>query len=183
MTELQIRKYLRQLRGKDSETAMRKLYTLCFDRFFRIAYYYLQTEEWAREVVLDVFVKIWERRNTLDKITDPEDYFFITVKNTALNYLEKERRRKENTEDILQNTLEPAGSPEDILISEELFCRYLKAIDLLPERCREVFIHIREEKKSYAETAKELGISIHTVDAQLQKAVRLLRNKLLQDTK
>lgn len=183
-TELQIRYFLRLLQEKDSETGMRKLYFLCYDRFFRIAYYYLQSEEWAREVVLDVFIKIWERRNTLDKIACLEDYFFITVKNTSLNYLEKERRHKENTEDIQQTMPEAADSPEDILISEELFSRYLKAIDLLPERCREVFIRIREEKKSYAETARELGISIHTVDAQIQKAIHLLRHTLSsEDTK
>lgn len=183
MTELQIRKYLQQIQDKDSETAMRKFYTLCFDRFFRIAFFYLQREEWAQEVVLDVFMKIWERRNLLDKIDNLEDYFFITVKNTALNYLEKERRRQESAEDILSCYPEPADSPEDILISDELLSRYLKAIDHLPERCREVFIRIREEKKTYAETAQELGISIHTVDVQLQKALHLLRKMLLQDTK
>jgi RNA polymerase sigma-70 factor (ECF subfamily) len=50
-----------------------------------------------------------------------------------------------------------------------------KALDRLPERCREVFIRIREEKQSYAQVAEELGISMNTVDAQLQKAITRLK--------
>ena len=153
MTEQEIRKYLRRIEEENSQTALRSFYNLCFDRFFRIAYYYLHTEEWAQEVVLDVFLKIWERRESLHHIANLEDYFFITIKNASLNYLEKEQRRK------------------DILVSEELFAHYVKALDRLPERCREIFIRVREEKQSYAEVAKDLGISVNTVDVQLQKAI------------
>ena len=64
MTEQEIRKYLRRIEEENSQTALRSFYNLCFDRFFRIAYYYLHTEEWAQEVVLDVFLKIWERRDS-----------------------------------------------------------------------------------------------------------------------
>lgn len=99
MTEQEIRKYLRQIEEESSQTALRSFYNLCFDRFFRIAYYYLHTEEWAQEVVLDVFLKIWEHRESLHHIANLEDYFFITIKNASLNYLEKEQRRKDVTAD------------------------------------------------------------------------------------
>ena len=81
MTEQEIRKYLRRIEEENSQTALRSFYNLCFDRFFRIAYYYLHTEEWAQEVVLDVFLKIWERRESLHHIANLEDYFFVTIKN------------------------------------------------------------------------------------------------------
>ena len=68
-----------------------------------------------------------------------------------------------------------SDSPEESMISEELFAIYVKALDRLPERCREVFIRIREEKQSYAQVAEELGISTKTVDAQLQKATIRLK--------
>ena len=162
MVGQEIRKYLRQIEEEGSQTALHDFYNLCFDRFFRIAFYYLHTEEWAQEVILDVFLKIWECRESLHHITDPEDYFFITIKNASLNYLEKEQRWK----DVAKGAL------------EELFAFYVKALDRLPERCREVFVRVREEKQSYAEVAKDLGISINTVDVQLQKAVRRMRDML-----
>lgn len=178
MTEQEIRKYLRQMQEEDSQTALRKFYDLCFDRFFRIAYYYLKTEEWAQEIVLDVFMKIWERRESLHTIANLEDYFFVTVKNASLNYLEKEQRRRNITEEISEPPPDQEYSPEETLISEELFAHYVKALDRLPEKCREIFIRIREEKQSYAQVAGELKISTNTVDAQLQKAVTRLRDML-----
>ena len=178
MTEQEIRKYFRQMQEEDSQTALRKFYDLCFDRFFRIAYYYLKTEEWAQEIVLDVFMKIWERRESLHTIANLEDYFFVTVKNASLNYLEKEQRRRNITEEISETPPDQEYSPEETLISEELFAHYVKALDRLPEKCREIFIRIREEKQSYAQVAGELKISTNTVDAQLQKAVTRLRDML-----
>ncbi len=171
MVGQEIRKYLRQIEEEGSQTALHDFYNLCFDRF-------LHTEEWAQEVILDVFLKIWECRESLHHITDPEDYFFITIKNASLNYLEKEQRWKDVAKGALGGSVISVESPEDILVSEELFAFYVKALDRLPERCREVFVRVREEKQSYAEVAKDLGISINTVDVQLQKAVRRMRDML-----
>lgn len=178
MTEQEVRRYLRQMEEESSQTALRHFYDLCFDRFYRIAYYYLHSEEWAQEVVLDVFFKIWERRESLHRIADLEDYFFVTVRNASLSYLEKEQRRMERVEDMPADAAESGESPEEIFVTEELFSHYVKALDRLPARCREVFIRIREEKQSYAQVAAELGISVNTVDAQLQKAVGRLREML-----
>ena len=55
----------------------------------------------------------------------------------------------------------------------------LRSIESLPEKCREIFIRIREEKQSYAQVAEELGISTKTVDAQLQKATGRLKEMIM----
>ena len=107
-----------------------------------------------------------------------EDYCFILVKNASLNYLEKESKHTYIHPDSLPEPQEQNYSPEESLISEELFALYVKALDRLPERCREIFIRIREEKQSYAQVAEELDISIKTVDAQLQKAVSRLKEMI-----
>ena len=174
MTEQEVRRYLRQMKDEDSQRAFREFYDLTYDRLFRIAFYYVKHEEWAQEIVLDVFIRLWEQRSTLTEVRNIEDYCFILVKNASLNYLEKETRHATVSDPAVQ-----ADSPEDTLISEELFARYVKALDRLPERCREVFIRIREEKQSYAQVAEELNISTKTVDAQLQKAITRLKEMLL----
>lgn len=178
MTEQEVRRYLRQMKEENSERAFHGFYDLCYDRLFRIACYYLKREEWAQEVVLDVFVKLWEQRARLTAINNIEDYCFILTKNASLNYLEKETRHPVQADGQLPEAENRDGSPEDCLIGEELFAHYVKALDRLPQRCREVFIRIREEKQSYAQVAEELGISPKTVDAQLQKAVSRLREML-----
>ena len=96
----------------------------------------------------------------------------------SLNYLEKENRRTTVSTETLPEPEAQSDSPEESMISEELFAIYVKALDRLPERCREVFIRIREEKQSYAQVAEELGISTKTVDAQLQKATIRLKEAI-----
>ncbi|MEL5894812.1 RNA polymerase sigma-70 factor [Bacteroides sp. GD17] len=179
MTEQEVRRYLRQMKEENSEQAFHGFYDLCYDRLFRIAYYFVKHEEWAQEIVLDVFMRLWEQRAKLPEVKNIEDYCFILTKNASLNYLEKENRHATLSTEQLPEPTDRADSPEDTLISEELFARYVKALDRLPERCREVFIRIREEKQSYAQVAEELDISVKTVDAQLQKAVTRLKESLL----
>lgn len=178
MTEQEIRRYLRQMKEEDSEQAFRGFYDLTYDRLFRIACHYVRREEWAQEIVLDVFVRLWELRDRLPGLDNVEDYCFILTRNASLNYLEREERRSTLPSDSLPEPAACDCSPEETLISEELFARYVKALDRLPERCREVFIRIREEKQSYAQVAEAMGISIKTVDAQLQKAVTRLKEML-----
>ena len=178
MTESEVRKLLRQMKELDSQTAFRDFYNMTYDRFFRIAYYYVKQEEWSQEIVLDVFLKLWKQRSNLLDVRNLEDYCFILVKNASLNYLEKESKHTYIHPDSLPEPQEQNYSPEESLISEELFALYVKALDRLPDRCREVFIRIREEKQSYAQVAEELGISMNTVDAQLQKAITRLKEMI-----
>ena len=178
MTEQEIRRYLRQMKEEDSQTALQKFYDLCFDRFFRIAYYYLKQEEWAQEVVLDVFMKIWEKRESLQTIVNLEDYFFITVKNAALNYLAKEERQKQITEIIADKIADQENSPEEILINEELFSHYVKALDRLPEKCREIFVLSCVEGLKYQEVADKLGVTVNTVKTQVRFGYKKVRSDL-----
>lgn len=178
MTESEVRKLLRQMKELDSQTAFRNFYDMTYDRLFRIAYYYVKQEEWSQEIVLDVFLQLWKQRSTLLDVRNIEDYCFILVKNASLNYLEKESKHTFIHADSLPEPQEQSFSPEESLISEELFALYVKALDRLPERCREIFIRIREEKQSYAQVAEELGISTNTVDAQLQKAITRLKEMI-----
>lgn len=178
MSEKEIRKLAEKIKEWNSQRAFKEFYDLCYDRFFRIAYYYIKNEELSQEIVLDCFMKLWEKRNTLTTINNLEDYCFILVKNTALNYLAKET--KHNVSSIEEVPL-PTGSdisPEESLINDELFALYVKELDKLPPRCREVFIRVKEERLSYAQVAKELNISTKTVDAQVQKAIKTLKEAL-----
>ena len=58
MTEQEVRRYLRQMKEEDSERAFHSFYNLCNARLFRIACYFVKHEEWAQEIVLDVFMKL-----------------------------------------------------------------------------------------------------------------------------
>jgi RNA polymerase sigma-70 factor (ECF subfamily) len=161
------------------ERAFRTLYDRHYDRLFRTAYYYLHNDDDAQETVLDVFVKLWQRPALLDDIADPEAYLFILTKNAALNRLAREQRPDAVPLAPHHDAhADEHHNPETDLLSDDLLRRYLTALDSLPARCREVFLLVREEGLSYADTAARLAISPKTVDAQLQRALRLLRRAL-----
>lgn len=169
---------LKEIQNHDSEQAFRSLYDRYYDRFFRIAFYYLQRDEWAQEVTLDVFTSLWNNRKRQPLPDDFNKYSYTLVRNAALNYLEKEQRRETSPLQNIPEVSSPLPSPEERMIGEELFCIYENSLNELPERCREIFIKVREEKQSYASVAEELSISPKTVDAQLQKAVTRLKEKI-----
>ena len=173
--EIQI--ILSKLKERGSERDFRRLYDLLYNRFFRIAFYYLQKDEWAQEVALDVFLTLWNKRRELSEIKNFENYSFILLKNASLNYIEKNKSTAENLDDCVETTPDNI-TPESNLLNEELFLVYLNALEELPPKCREVFVLIREDGLSYKEVADKLGISVKTVDAQLQKAVARLKDKI-----
>lgn len=177
-TAMESTELLKEIQKHDSQQAFRSLYDMYYDRFFRIAFYYLQRDEWAQEVILDVFTTLWNHRKSQLIPDDFNKYSYILIRNAALNYLEKEQRREasplENMPEISSSNL----SPEEQMMNEELFNIYENSLNELPERCRTIFIKVREEKQSYASVAEELNISPKTVDAQLQKAVTRLKEKI-----
>lgn len=175
---MEITELLISIQKHDSEKAFRSLYNLYYDRFFRIAFYYLQRDEWAQEVTLDVFTNLWNNRQRQLIPDDFNKYSYTLVRNAALNYLEKEQRREATSLDAIPESISATSSPEQHILDEELFKVYENSLNELPERCREVFIKVREEKMSYSTVAEELNISTKTVDAQLQKAVSRLKEKI-----
>jgi len=173
----EINTLLVNLKNHGFERDFKLLYNLLYDKFFRIAIYFLKKEESAQEIVLDVFLTLWNKRKELLEIESFDNYYFILLKNASLNYLEKQK----NETDPLNDTtfINPFNeTPESILLNDELLLIYVNALEELPPRCREVFVLIREQGLSYRQTADELGISVKTVDNQLQKAIQYIKEKI-----
>lgn len=173
----QIEELLLRLHSTGKERDFKRLFDLLYDRFFRIAFYYVKQDEWAQEIVLDVFMTLWNKRNELIHIQNFDNYSFIMLKNASLQHIAK---NKVVTLPIDEVTLseDTKTTPEDELLNEELLLVYIHALEELPPRCREVYILIREQGLSYKEVAEKLSISAKTVDAQLQKAVSRLKDRI-----
>jgi RNA polymerase sigma-70 factor, ECF subfamily len=108
-----------------------------------------------------------------------KSYLVTTIHNRCLNYL---RDNKKFDKEILtfENLLPDVGPEgDDNLVSSELEARINAAIAELPEKCREVFMLNRFENLKYQEVADKLQISIKTVEAQMSKALQVLRTKLI----
>lgn len=130
----------------------------------------------AEEVVQDVLLELWRRRETLSIDTSLRAYLFRATRNRALNRIRHERVQRRG-EPILAVT--DAPPPADAAVAEqEIDEAVRRAIAGLPPRCREVFELSRIRGLRYAEIAEALGISVKTVEAQMGKALRILRDRL-----
>ncbi|MCK9204721.1 MAG: RNA polymerase sigma-70 factor [Bacteroidales bacterium] len=132
----------------------------------------------SEEIVQEVMFKIWVNRNSL-QITGPiRNYLMRAVRNSCLNFLKhldvcKDHRAWYETMDK-----ESGPSPEEIMIVSELEQKIRNAIDDLPLERRKIFILNRYDRLSYTEIAEKLDISIKTVENQMGKALKTLRNDL-----
>jgi RNA polymerase sigma-70 factor, ECF subfamily len=142
------------------------------------AHRYLGARDLAEEIVQEVFLFVWERRETWDVRTSVSSYLFTAVRNAALSYLRHERvvrRREPEVRELHQ--VRPA-SPEREALDAEISAAVRQAVSRLPARCRLVFTLNREQGLTYAEVAEVLGISPRTVEVQIGRALKSLRRCL-----
>lgn len=156
-----------------------------FDALFR-EYYpmavlhaqrYVQDVNAARDIAQQVFMKIYEKKDTLQIKISFKAYLFRAVGNTALTYLKKEQTHSRHSEAAfaLKST---AIEDNDPVAYEQLATKIKEIIEALPPRCQLIFKMNRLEGKRNREIAEELGLSIRTVEAQISQALKQLRKKL-----
>jgi RNA polymerase sigma-70 factor, ECF subfamily len=146
---------------------------LCF-----FAMKYLKDYENSREVVQDVFLKLWEKRDDIDTAKSLKSYLGTSVRNKCINYLRDHKKFNHDLlllEDLSSDML---AEPADKLVEADIRDRIAEAISELPEKCREIFLLSRNEHLKYQEIADQLDISVKTVEAQMSKALQHMRQRL-----
>ncbi len=135
----------------------------------------LNDEEATEDVVQQLFIKIWESRETLQTPDSVAAYLFTAARNRALNYIKSQSRKSSNETPLTHLHDEADNRTEELMDAKELQKALYAAIDALPEKRREVFVLSRFEGKSYKEIAEIMQISVKTVEAQMGKALSTLR--------
>jgi RNA polymerase sigma-70 factor (ECF subfamily) len=130
----------------------------------------------AEEVVQEVFLAMWRQRATMPPADKVRAYLYRAVHNRALNVVRHERVTRARDAEAIEQKLSPAADEQ--LLREETERLIKAAVDRLPERCRLIFILSREQKLTYAQIAEVAGVSIKTVETQMGRALRSLRNAL-----
>jgi RNA polymerase sigma-70 factor (ECF subfamily) len=170
-------KKLLVLLKNDDKSALKILFEKYHPGLCAVAYRLTKDHDVSKDIVQDVFVKIWINRKTLEITTSLPAYLKRSVINTSLNHLEKEQRYP--TIEIDRLVHHPSASPIDRDHAfDEISSALENAIDRLPVRTRAVFLLIRKEEMSYKEVAESLNISLKAVEKEMMKALKLLREKL-----
>ncbi|MDR1201823.1 MAG: RNA polymerase sigma-70 factor [Tannerellaceae bacterium] len=180
----QIDKHIIEKINEGDEKTFAKLYEAYYVYLNTIAFFYINDESVSREVVNDVFLKVWNKRGSL--AFPINSYLIKAVQNSSIDYLRTQQslhrtlnNHKEQfilfyQESYIHSTPQPLEYVELRQAEEEIE----KAIDQLPPRCREIFIIYFYEGKSVEEIAEGMDIKISTVRVQLKNAFDRLRELL-----
>ncbi|MEI7982106.1 MAG: RNA polymerase sigma-70 factor [Bacteroidota bacterium] len=139
---------------------------------------FLRDTDASEEVVQDLMFRIWIGRETLVFDTSVRSYLFRAVRNGCMNVIKHLSIREEYKLVRERENVENQPSREDEIIISELEQKIRVAIDHLPVERRKIFILSRYDGFSYGRIAEKLGISVKTVENQMGKALRSLREEL-----
>lgn len=157
----------------DDAQAYKQLFLLFYPSLVPFAVSIIKSKELAEEIVSDVFIKIWQKRQQLDKVENLSFYLFTAVKNKCLTRLNNSKNKAEvDITDISFEFKSIYHDPEQKMISAEMINQIHKAIQELPPRCKLIFKLVKEEGLKYKEVAELLQLSVKTVENQMSLAFK-----------
>ena len=171
---------------KGSEKAFYTLYTLLFSGLVGYVRQIVKDALIAEELAQDVFIKIWYSRDSINIIGSVQAYIYKMAHHAAINKLQhiatsKNRVNRTVSEEewqFIRDTYQMDDNIIENIERDDTDKLIRQVIDLLPEKCREVFTLSRFEYMSNNEIAQKMGISVHTVRSHIYHALEIIRENL-----
>ena len=156
------------------ETAFRRLFHLYWDNVYSVAFVFTHSQVVAEEIVQDVFLKIWLKRDRLAGVGNFDNFLFVVARNHIYNEL----RRKTGCTTPPSDVEDSSNSPEEQLLFKETTRLVADAVQALPRQQRLVFEMSRNEGLDYTSIARRMGISKLTVKSHMKQALHTIRGYL-----
>jgi len=165
------------IRFKDGDMkAFDIIYNAYSRKLFGFIYKILKTEADTKEVVQEVFIKLWENRQKITSLALFDSYLFTIAHNKSIDTIRKRLREKKYIEYIYSLQISVSENKTlDEFDYQELKQQSDLLIEKLPQRQKEVYKLSRVEHLSYQEIAVRLNISVNTVENHMSKALQILR--------
>lgn len=164
----------------DEEQAFELIFRRYYVRLCGFANKFVGNQAEAEEIVQEVFLNIWSKRDRLKLDNEIKPYLFKSVQNLCFNFIEHQKvidHYYSVLEVVYKNRNEDFDTYESVLFTE-FQAKADEAISSLPEECRKIFRMSRENGLTYAEIASKLGLSVKTVETQMSRALSKLRTEL-----
>ena len=168
---------LSRLKEGDRE-AFEQLYRKYWRRLFDSAYKRLLLREETEEIVQDLFVNIWVKRETLLITTTLEQYLYGALRYSIYNFIRSSRIRETYLNSLLHTTDIDKSYIEDGIYYEELSRALDSCIESMPEKFKNVYILSRKQNLTYKEISQHLDIPLDTVEKHMGRALKILRESL-----
>ncbi|QHT67149.1 RNA polymerase sigma-70 factor [Rhodocytophaga rosea] len=163
---------------KGSEEAFEAIYVLYHNKIYRLALKFVKSEELAKEVLQDIFVKVWEHKHTINKDLSFSAFIFKIAHNHIFNLLKRASKEVSIKKQIIAAAEIASNQTEDEFFAAEYESLAIHAIDQLPPQRKLIFQLCRLEGKTYEEVSYALGISKSTVRDHMVKAIKFIKEYL-----
>lgn len=176
-THLTDNELIEKIRHAGDQLAFRELYDRYSDLIYSVACTKVKLREDAKEIVQITFLKFWNSRANLHIQSSLKAYFYTAVRNNVINFYSQQAGAKVVSLDVISEQAVGADydTQRQVDVSQARTF-YHHSLDALPEKCREVFVMSRKGF-SMNEISKAYNISPKTVEAQIGKALKILRKK------
>ncbi|MGQ0539852.1 MAG: RNA polymerase sigma-70 factor [Gemmatimonadaceae bacterium] len=168
--------WIERIRSGD-ERAFEALFRALAPGLCALSARYVGSRQVAEELVQELFLDLWTHRAELRVEQALTAYLFAATRNRALNHVKRERRmvRWDVAGNERPDDADP-GAPNESELLDALELQH--AVETLPARCRLIFTLNRQQEMTYSEIAASLGLSIKTVETQMGRALKALRERL-----
>lgn len=156
-----------------NEDTFRQIFHAYYEGLCQYAFTLLRDMDDAEDVVQAMFLKIWEKRETLTITHTLKSYLYKSIYHQCINQFDRRAVRTKFQEQKAAVGFPAVQQPD--VFPNELEERITIAINTLPKQCRTIFMMSRYQEMKYSEIAEALGISVNTIENQISKALKLLR--------
>ncbi|WP_299556406.1 RNA polymerase sigma factor [Seonamhaeicola sp.] len=164
--------------NEGDRAAYKYIYLTYYNDLCKYISSYTNSPQAAEDIVQNVLLKLWEKRTDLKIHTSFKNYLFRSAYHTFIDNYRKKKKINEKLETIRHHALNEIIE-EHSSLKEERLVALRKAIEELPPKCKNIFVLSKFEGYKYKEIAEILGISVNTVENQIGKAFKVLREKIL----
>ena len=155
----------------------KEVYNAHFDAVRRYVFYRCGDTELASDIAQDVFVKIWENRDSLD-ISTIKPLLYRMATSYCINEYRRQLCRM-NFEQSMKQVHDSESSAEDEISFNELRAAYERILEQMPDKQRTIYLMSRENGMKYTEIAERLQVSVKTVEKYISASLRLFKTKLI----
>lgn len=171
---------LGKLREKDN-IAFSLLYNRHVDSVYGYLLRILKSRELAEDITQETFVKLWKHAANIETTSPLKPYLFVIARNQALNLLKKASRETWITDEIFDTAIYDSENGLQYTQRTQTAEYINLAISKLPPKRRNIYDLCRNYGYTYKETAKKLGITDSTVNSQMVKALKFIKNFLIKN--
>jgi RNA polymerase sigma-70 factor (family 1) len=145
-------------------------------RLYTLALKLTKSDNYARDIIQEVFLKLWEHRHHMQAIHNIEAWLYRLTENKVIDFLRKAAADNRLREAIWKKLPDHFNDTEDLVVMKEYSQIIQKAIDQLPPQRKLIYYLNREKGLNYQQIATELAISKHTVKNQLSNALQSIKS-------